>query len=115
MFKKVEHAGFDDEPELKAKADRAVAALAGIVRDWAAQVEIELEVYPDQPRGVEVTVTLDLPAASGRASRFLPEAELTDPDLLEGRCRAIWDRATGAYLERRKPAWDEILNQPAEV
>lgn len=115
MFKSVEYAGFADEPDLKAKAEQAVAALAGIVRDRAAQIELELEASPNYPRGVEVAVTLDLPAASGRASRFLPEAELTDPDLLESRCRLIWDRAMGAYLEQRKPAWDEILKQPAEV
>ena len=34
MFKSVEYAGFEGQPELKAKADRATAALGGVIRTW---------------------------------------------------------------------------------
>ncbi|HEY1189231.1 MAG TPA: hypothetical protein VGE74_16380 [Gemmata sp.] len=115
MFKSVEYAGFEGRPELKARAEHAVTALAGIVRDWDKQIELGLEAYADQPAGVEITVTLSLPTASGSGSRFLTEAELQDDGVLESRCRSVWARAMDAYIDRRKPVWDEILKQPAEV
>lgn len=115
MFKNVEYAGFDGHPELKSLADRAVAMLASIVRDWDVRIAIELEAYADQPEGVEIAATLELPAASGKGSRFLTRNELENTELLESRCRAIWGRTMDGYIERRKPVWDEIVNQPAEV
>ncbi|MDY3554452.1 hypothetical protein R5W24_003576 [Gemmata sp. JC717] len=115
MFKSVEYAGFQDRPDLKAGAERVVAALGAVVRDWDKQVALSFEARPYQPAGVEVTLTLDLPAARGSGSLLLTARELQDPAALESRCRAVWARATDDYLERRKPAWDEIINQPVEV
>jgi hypothetical protein len=115
MFKKVEYAGFTGNPELRALAEKVVAILADVVREWDKQIEVELEAYSDRPEGVEVSVTLVLPTAIGSGSRFLTRDEIRNADVLESRCRAIWGRAMDADIERRKPAWDEIINQPAEA
>jgi hypothetical protein len=115
VFKSVEYVGFDGHPELKAKAEEAVATLGREVGTWHDQVEVECEAYPDNPVGVEMSVTLTLPIGTGRGTRFLPLADFADPSVLASRCGGIWDRTLGSLLEKRKHVWDEIINQPAEV
>ena len=115
MFKSVEYAGFDGRPELRAKAEQAMPLLTRVVRNWDRHVNVTWEAYPDPPSGAELTLHLTLPAADGTASRLLTLHELSDPEVLEDRCRSVWLRTTDAYFEKRKPAWDEIINQPAEV
>ncbi len=115
MFKSVEYVGFEDQPELRARAERATAVVAVVIGDWAKHVAIEWEAYPEKPAGAELTLRLILPTAEGTGVRFLPTGELADPSVVEDRCRATWLRALDAYFEKRKPAWDEIITQPAEV
>jgi hypothetical protein len=115
MFKSVEYAGFDDHPALRAEAERATLVLASEVGTWHDRIEVEWEARPDNPKGLELTLALDLPIGSGTGSRFIPIGEFADDDLLRHRLRGVWDRALGGILEKRKKVWDEILHQPAEA
>jgi hypothetical protein len=112
MFKKLEYVGFEDRPDLRAKVEALTPVLAGVVRDWDKRIELELA---DRPGGVGVTLALDLPAGRGTGSRLIGRDELSDPDALESQCRAVWASAMDDYLDRRRPAWEEIINQPVGV
>lgn len=115
MFKSVEYAGFDGRPDLRALAERGTKVLGSEVRTWRDRVEVVWEARPDAPAGVELTLTLTLPIGVGEGSRFIPAAEFGDDDRLRSRCGGGWDRALGDLLEKRKPVWDEIINQPVGV
>ncbi|HEV3436038.1 MAG TPA: hypothetical protein VG122_01690 [Gemmata sp.] len=115
MFKSVEYSAFEEHPRLLELAKRAVSVLATEVRCWHNQIDVECIVHPDNPTGMEFTVTLNLPTGSGTGSRFFLVSELEDSDRLLGCCHDVWDRALGDYLEKRKSAWEEIIQQPVEV
>lgn len=114
MFKKLEYAGFDQHPQLRAIAEQGTRILLGEVSpDLQDYVDVTWQAYPDAPAAVELDLSLVLPTGTGTARRLMPVGEFEDEGLLRSRCRAVWDRALGAYLEKRKSVWDELLREPA--
>jgi hypothetical protein len=113
MFKSVEYTGFDGLPGHLRLAERGTQILASeIGGTWHDKVEVVWEAHPV---GAKLTVTLTLPTGIGTGSRFIPESDFADEDLLRSRCRSAWSRALDDLLDKRKAAWDEMIRQPAEV
>lgn len=115
MFKRVEYVGFDGRPDLRLLAERGTKQLGSVIRTWRDRTVIVWEAQPENPAGAELTLKVELPIGSGTASRFIPATDFADEDRLRSRCGGVWDRALGDLLEKRKPVWDEIINQPAGV
>jgi len=66
MFKSVEYAGFEGHPELRQLAERASAALGGVIRTWRDEVHVTWRpARPDSDAVLEVTLELSLPNAAG--------------------------------------------------
>jgi hypothetical protein len=69
MFKSVEYAELQNHPDLKAKAERATAALGGVIRSWREAVDVSWRPpASDSGAALELTLALSLPEAAASAA-----------------------------------------------
>src|SRR5213075_1660396 len=89
MFKSVEYVGFEDRPDLKAKAEQLAPVLAGELLRWRENVEVRWA--PASCGAIELTLSLTLAEGIGgsQTGTFEPDGFL-DPRLVRTRCRDVW-------------------------
>ncbi len=115
MFAEVEYYGFDGRPDLRALAEAGTRLLADETgAEWQDRIGVRWAVLPARPE-LELAVTLTLPAQVGVGRQTASAADLADPERFRDWVRRGWTRALDNYLDRRKPAWDEVIRQPYEV
>ena len=115
MFKKVEYAGFEDKPELKAKAEQIMPVLAGEIRRWRENVEVLWTPVP--ARGaLELTLSLSLAEgiAGSQTGTFEPN-DLTEDWLIRSRCRDVWSDLLWVLSVELETRIQEALSEPLEV
>lgn len=116
MFKSVEYVGFDADPDLRAKAERATAALTGVIRSWRDEVAVKWKpAEPDSGALLEVTLALTLPNASGAVTGGLRTRDFdsTLPGALRMPLGDIWmdllDVLLGQMAARREASLAELV------
>ncbi len=93
MFKNVEYIGLDDQPDLKAKAQRANDTLGSVIRSWRDEVEVAWRpAASDSGAALELTATLVLPDASAAATGPIPAPALVSGEnaSLRMAVREVW-------------------------
>ena len=115
MFKSVEYAGFDGNPELKVKAERATAILGEVVRAWRDEVTVRWEPAPPGTAAeLELALALALWNAAGAATgrvrgwTFEPEEE----GELRSDLRGVWLMLLSSLGGQQMSRLDEMLREP---
>lgn len=115
MFAKVEYDGFDGRPDLRALAERGTGLLTEEVGpEWHEKLTVAWVAPPGRAE-LTLTVTLRFPHEIGVGTQTAPATGLADPEQFRFWLGRVWMKATGDYLNRRKPAWDAIINESVEV
>lgn len=115
MFKSVEYAGFDGQPELRRLAELGTELLPGEIQAFRENVHVRWVAHPGPVPTIELDLRLQLPSAQGRDARTFCTSDFSDIEALQSRIRRVWLGATGDYLENRKPAWDALMQEPLEA
>lgn len=115
MFKSVEYAGFDGEPELRRLAEQATGLLPAEVESFRNDVRVRWAADAGSPDALDLDLTLELSGGTGHAARRIATADFADDDELRYHLRRTWTAAARDYLNKRVAAWDEITRQPVEV
>jgi hypothetical protein len=117
MFKKVEYAGFDSNPELKAKAEQLTPVLAGQIGRWRDDIAVTWSPQPSAPsQQLNLTLSLTLPnGVGGSALGTFSPADLSDAWLIRSRCRGVWSDLLGVLLEKQNQRVQECLLETAEA
>jgi hypothetical protein len=116
MFKKVEYAGFDGHPELKAKAEQLTPVLADEIRRWRDDVEVRWAPAPADGGGLELTLSLTLTEgiSGSQTGTFVPD-DLTEAWLVRSRCRDVWSDLLWVLSIELDTRIQEALSEPLEV
>ena len=115
MFKKLDYLGFDDKPELKAKAEQLIPVLAGELLRWRGDVEVRWA--PGASEGaLELTLSLTLAegVAGSQTGTFEP-ADFAEARLLRSRCRDVWSDLLWVLSVELETRIEEALSEPVEV
>ena len=117
MFKNVGYVGFDNQPELKAKAEQLTPVLADEIHRWREDVQVRWAPHPDPATGVlDLTLSLTLPnGVSGTLGGTFSPKDLAEERLQRSRCRWVWMDLLGVLLEQQDQRIKEYLLQPAEA
>jgi hypothetical protein len=116
-IKSVDYAGFGDHPELRPYADRAMQLLSGEINSWRDRVSIVWEAHLQSPNvaAIKLELSLDLPNATGTATRFLPLALFDDDEEVRSQCRRVWGHVLDQVIEQQVRQIKEWANEPAGV
>jgi hypothetical protein len=118
VFKSVEYAGFDGRPDLKAKAERATAALAGEIRRWRDEVRVAWRpAAPNSGADLEVTLALALTTAGGSATGLI-QAWAFEPGEeggLRSALRSVWSDLLALLSDQQMKRLDDFLREPVEA
>ncbi len=116
MFKSVEYAGFDGNPELKVKAERANAVLAVAVGERQGEVEVRWSPAADAAGVLELTLrrTLRNGVEGEFTGTFVPD-DFISPRWLRLRCLQAWDDLLGVLLDRQHERVQEFFLEPTEA
>jgi hypothetical protein len=116
VFKSVEYVGFEDQPDLKAKAERLTPVLANEVRTWRDDVQVRWNP-PANPTGVlDLNLSLTLPnGVSGSATGTFRPTDFERESWLASRCRQVWSDLLGVLLRQQDERSKEYLLQSAET
>jgi hypothetical protein len=118
MFKSVDYTGVEGNPELRAKAERATAALGDVIRTWREEVAVNWKpAAPDSSAALELGLSLALSNAAGRASgRVRPWTfEPGEEGELRSDLRGVWLNLLALLSTQQMSRLDEILREPAEA
>jgi hypothetical protein len=117
MFKSVEYAGFDGQPDLKAKAEQLTTVLANEIRTWRDDVEVRWSPHSDPAAGVlDLTLSLTLEnGVSGTQTGTFTMTDFERESWLASRCRRVWSDLLGVLLEQQDERIREFLFEPAEA
>jgi hypothetical protein len=115
MFKTVEYAGFEGNPDLRIRAEQLTPVLAGEVRGWQDDVEVRWSPASGTGR-LALTLSLALKnGVSGTAQRILTSKDLSDDDWSAIRCGQAWSDVLGEVSRRQMSRVEELLVEPAEA
>jgi hypothetical protein len=112
MFKSVEYIGFDEQPELKMRAEQLTLVLASEIHRWREEVGVRWSPDPADPAGtLNTTLSLTLPngGVSGSAFGIFSRKDLAEDWRLRSRCRGIWSDLLGGLLKEQDERVKESL------
>jgi hypothetical protein len=117
MFKKVEYLGFDELPELRAKAEELTRVLANAIHRWRGEVEAQWSPAPRFQAGVlELTLSLALPnGVSATFAGIFTKEDFEEPWLQRSRCRQIWGDLLGVLLDEQHKRVEQSLLEAVEA
>lgn len=117
MFKKVEYVGFENEPDLKAKAERATEMLGGVMRSWRDDVWVSWKPSPFGSGALELALSLTLSNASGTATGRVREwtFESGEEGELRSDLRSVWLKLLSLLGGQQVVRLEEILREPVEA
>jgi len=118
MFKKVEYLGFENEPELKAKAERATGMLADVMRSgWYDEVWVSWKPSPFGSGALELALSLALSNASGMAIGRIRDwtFEPGEEGELRSDLRSVWLTLLSLLGTQQVTRLEEILREPVEA
>jgi hypothetical protein len=117
MFKSVEYAGLDGQPELKMKAEQLTSFLASEIHRWREDVEVRWSLGSANPaNSLNMTLSLTLPnGVAESAFGTLSPKDLAEDWRLRSRCRGIWSDLLGGLLKKQDERVKESLFESAEV
>ncbi|MCE9564708.1 MAG: hypothetical protein K8U57_21965 [Planctomycetes bacterium] len=117
MFKNVEYADFDRQPELEAKARELTPILANEIRTWREDVSVRWSPHKDSSSGVlDLTLSLALPngVAEMRTGTLLAE-DFERERRLASRCGQVWSDLLGGLIGQLDNRVQEFFLEPAEA
>jgi hypothetical protein len=117
MFKNVEYIGFEDKPDLKAKAEQLTSILAGEIHRWRDDVEVRLSSPPGSVADpLELTLSLTLPnGVSAMHSGTFVDGDFASERRAARRCRRVWSDLLGILLEKQHERIEESILEASEM
>ena len=115
-FKNVKYLGPEDPDKLKSITQSICFHLYEEIRGWSDKIEIELCLQRNASEaGVYLTLSIELPNASGITSSVLPMNIFRDPHRVRSACREVWGRLLDALIAQQMKQIDTSLAEMVEV
>ncbi|MDY3563606.1 hypothetical protein R5W23_005220 [Gemmata sp. JC673] len=116
MFKSVQYAGFEDRPELRARAEQLETVLADEVTAWRGDVEVRWAPAADPEAVLDLTLAITRPngVAARHTGTFVP-GDFSHPRWLASRCNRVWFDLLGALLDQQHQRVEAAIPEPVEA
>ncbi|MCI0702434.1 MAG: hypothetical protein L0241_15230 [Planctomycetia bacterium] len=116
MFKSVEYVGFEDKPELRARAAELTPLLAKEIQTWREDVVVRWSPSQEPDGIIDLTLSLTLPnGVSATHTGTFRQADFARPPDAMSRCRWVWMDLLGKLIELLDSLNQESILEPAEA
>ena len=115
MFKSVTYTGFEDRPDLRARAEAAMPYLTEEITRMREHVRVEWEPGANATAPLVLTLTLDLPSDRASARHSILSDDWSDAGRLADRLRKVWQQVLRRSIDNSLKKLDAVNETSAEV